>query len=359
MNSIDLRVSAAPELPVGGRPITEAMQVRWSWWRSRRDRARLHTRPLLVPDARGALRLPGIGVEPFLVEAPDPYGRPCGVVLVEDTGHVSVSLALSPSSETPESETPELGGRAWAEDLGAWLALLDSEPEVVASAVVLIQDDDPTHGLRVVVQVTQRSAEFAVDGDRAAAVVEAVARVPRLVQGLDHAAVGTARPAPAAALATLVHDAYVGDPADAVETWDRLRHGGAVSQTWSLTRLPPAAVLSGLPALLTAVPPDVARTRVTLLARPCAGGASGAPDLTALVTVTAGTGDEPGTTVLPPVTAILDGLPDGLRPWLRPCYGSQAAGFAAGLPTGVLLGEHRAPPTLLAGSDPTSDRRGR
>jgi hypothetical protein len=364
MNALDVRTSAPPAVHADGPAVTAPLQVRWSWWRSRGARARLHTRPLLTPTLSGTLRPPGIGADTVLAEAPDPYARPCGLVFVRDTGHVSVVLSVdppSPSDPSDPGDPGDLSGPGWPEDLGAWLALLDHEPDVAGCAVVLPGADRPTHP-RVLVQVTWRPAAFATGEDRAAAAVEVLARVPRLVHGLDQAAVGTARPVTAAELAALIGDAYDGGrptrswneagPAGAVETWDRFRHGGAVSRTWSLSRVPPAAVLAGVAELRAAVP-STATARVTLLALPRTDSAPApAPTrLTSLVTVT--TAARPG--ALPAATTVLDGLPAPLRPWLRPCYGVQAAAFAAGLPTGVLLGEHAAPPALLAGSDPDPD----
>jgi hypothetical protein len=363
MTALDVRAPAPPAVRTDDPTVAGPLLVHWSWWRSRGARARLHTRPLLMPALSGTLRPPGIGVDTVLVEAPDPYARPCGLVLVRDTGHVSVVLAVDP----PSPDDP-----GWLQDVGAWLALLDHEPDVAGCAVVLPGADLPGADLPgserplhppVLVQVTWRLAAFATGGDQAAAAVEVLARVPRLVHGLGQAAVGAARPVPAAELAGFVRRAYDGGraartwsdagPGHAEQTWDRFRHGAAVSRTWSLNRVPPAAVLSGVAALRATVPGAVP-TRVTLLALPGTdGGATPAPArLTSLVTVTAAA--RQGT--LPAVTTVLDGLPAPLRPWLRPCYGVQAAAFAAGLPSGVLLGEHAAPPALLSGSDPDADK---
>jgi hypothetical protein len=359
MNRLDVRPRTGPAAP----------QVRWAWWRSRHHRARLHDRPLLTPSSAGRLRLPGIGVETVLVEAPDPYRRPTALVLVPETGHASVTLDVRP----PTRDIP-----LWIEDLGAWAALLATDRRPAGCAVVLQRPDEPDRG-RVRLQVTWRVTEPPGGGDQAGMAVDVLARVPRLVQSLYHGSVGTATPMDAAGLAAVVRGGYRPDtdgpapagrplwddagPTDPVERWQTFRHGGTASRTWSLRRVLPSVVLSTIAPSLAAVPPDVARTRVTLLHRAGtdAGTDAGPPRLSLLITLTApaegeaaGAGDAAdggrGDGLTRGAQTLLDRLPASLRPWLRPCYGLQAAAFAAGLPTGTLLGPHTAVPGPLPGS---------
>jgi hypothetical protein len=158
-------------------------------------------------------------------------------------------------------------------------------------------------------------------------------------------------------------------PREPDEGWGRLHHDGATSVTWCLSDVPPAVVLGGVLAQLTAAQGEgrqfLARTRVTLLYRPDAEPApdvvrdetglppdalapraigAGPPELTCLVTVSVTGG---ASELDEAVQTVLTGIAPSLRPWLRPLYGSQAAAFAAAVPSGTLLGTHTAAPALL------------
>jgi len=198
---------------------------------------------------------------------------------------------------------------------------------------------------------------------------------------------------------------------DVAAAWDRLRHASGASITWSLERIPPDAAMSGVLSRLVAPGPDdgpwAVRARLTLLHRPVrpgrsatppsdrddwtglpavalrpgldgAGGAGGAADedaagggardetgisLSPLLTVTVarrprasggwpgdpgGQPDEGADEALDAVVErVLTGVAPSLRPWLRPLYGAQAAGFAAAVPSGTLLGVHTAAPVVV------------
>jgi hypothetical protein len=354
----------------------EVAATHWSWWRSRQRRARLRTRPLLAPATGGRHRLPGLAADTVLHEAPDPYRRLFGLVLVPSTGHVSSTLELSLAPSTADD--------AWIGDLGDWLALLSGTPRLAGCAVSVQQvssgQQARTRGgqarIRVLIQPTWRTAGLPGRADPAALAVEVGRRLPRLVQSLDRCGVGTARPLAAREIAAAVRTAYrpaveagggrpgaagsVGGrqpwtdaaPADHAERWDHLRHEGAASLTWSMSRVPSSVVLTSVLTQLSAVPPEVALTRVTLLLEPDGATAEDPcgdlPRLTSLLTITTPHGSDE---LAAAAATVLDRLPTPLRPWLRPLYGTQAAAFAAGLPSGTLLSAHAAPAGLLTGAE--------
>jgi hypothetical protein len=367
MKTVVVRPAVPAAVPRGGVPVVDPLRVHWMWWRSRTRRSRLLTRPLLAPSSAGRLRLPGTGVETVLVEAPDPYHRPCALVLVPATGHISAALAVAPPVTPPTSNDVPPGGldRGWTADLGTWLTLLSHEPGLAGSAVFCHRAAERPGGVEVLVQLTWTGAAPDVRADPAAAAVWVLRRIPRLVQSLTDGAVGRARPLSAAQLAVVVREAYrrsgaSGDqraggrpwseavPPGFEESWDQLRHDGMASVTWSLNQVPPQVVLETSGLQSAALPQDGARTRVTLLHHPGDRDAVGAVPtrLTSLLTLTA------TPEVLPAAAhSLLGRLPVSLRPCLRPVYGSQAAAFAAGLPTGTLLAAHAAPMTLRNGPD--------
>ena len=187
---------------------------------------------------------------------------------------------------------------------------------------------------------------------------------------------------------------------DVVAAWDRLRHASGASITWSLERIPPDAALSGVLSRVVTPGPDggpwTVRARLTLLHRPVrparpttppsdrddwtglppgaswpgpdddtdddAAGVEGIP-LSPLLTVTVArrpraVGARPADPGGHPedgaddaldavVERVLTGVAPSLRPWLRPLYGAQAAGFAAAVPSGTLLGVHTAAPAVV------------
>ena len=379
--------------------------ARLVWLRSARRRRRDLRRPLEPLERLGRQRLPGTSVDTELYEARDAYDRPFALLLAPATGHASLVLSLvPPADDLLDAEGAEL----WIADLGVWLAMLVHEPHLAGCAVSLLHDPHagPAAGLVVTLQLTWRTRGPQGRTDAAALAVELGARLPHLVNGLRRCEAGTAAPLTAAEVARIVGSAYdpLGQgrpgpgpsgpgaagtealrvwpdagPGEASEGWDRLRHDSATSLTWSLSEVRPDLVLSGVLAQLAAAHaegrPEAARTRVTLLHRPAVGEPSGAadpesewtglpahvlapqadsdpyaepPDLTSLVTVSV-TGRSADLDQA--VQGVLTGVSPSLRPWMRPLYGTQAAAFAAAIPSGTLLGVHTAAPTIVRESD--------
>lgn len=226
---------------------------------------------------------------------------------------------------------------------------------------------------------------------------EVAARLPNLHAGLTGATGAGIRPMAARSLAGVLRAAY--DPAAAVdlarnprlapdwtqagpvatrESWDTYRHDSAVSRTWCMAEAPRGAVDSRLFARLTDPDPQLLRKRVTMIYRPYSPGEAArlvesdkrdarflagkkhrpsARDLTDLaateqaaqeeaagagvtrfaVLVTATVSDE---AQLEEATGVIQARAGEARLTLRPMYGCQAAGFAAGLPAGVVLHTH-------------------
>jgi hypothetical protein len=419
MSTVDGHGAAvgAPTVATGREGPLEPLRAQWAWWRSRHRRALMHTRPLFTPAPGGRHRLPGTEVDTVLHEAPDPYRRHFGMILVPATGHVSVALDVRPG---PPAGTGHEGvDESWVGDLGGWLAGLAHEPGLTGCSVILQRAPTRSrhHRVRVLVQPTWLTTGLHGRSDPASLAIEIGSRLPGLVRSVDRCGVGTARPLAARELAAVVHAGYhpgsgapsPGDagrrpwteaaPVDHTERWQHLRHGAATSLTWTMSRIPSGVGLSSVLTQLVGTPPEGTLTRVALLHTPdgtvtpatsSAGGPAGGStrrstrgstgdrtdDWTGLGSAprprlgnrsrpaTKAVGDLPRSAALVTITsphgpdelgeaaaAVLDGLPTALRPWLRPLYGSQAAAFAAGLPSGTLLAAHAAPPCLLTGPE--------
>lgn len=226
---------------------------------------------------------------------------------------------------------------------------------------------------------------------------EVAARLPHLHAGLIGAGGEAIMPLNADALMRIVRGAY--DPAAIVdlerdtdveldwsqvgpvaarEAWDHYRHDSGVSRTWGMTEAPRGAIFSHIFSRLT--DPDAAflRKRATIVyrpyrpaeaarlvesdkrdarftaskrARPTArdlvdlGAAEQAAEeeatgagmvrFTVLVTATVRSVEE-----LDDANGIIKSRAGEARLSVRPMYGCQAAAFAAGLPTGVVLTRH-------------------
>lgn len=230
---------------------------------------------------------------------------------------------------------------------------------------------------------------------------EVAARLPHLHAGLSAAGAGGVGPASPRWLAACVRAAY--DPAVALElardpgaappwdaagpvaareAWDHYRHDSGVSRTWGMVEAPRGITYSGTFSRLTDPDPALKRKRVTLLYRPYtpaeavrlvendkrdarfnltkqarpsaraladlaaaeqaaqeeAAGAA-AVRFTVLVTATVDNVDQ-----LDEADRIIASRAAEARMVLRPLYGAQAAGFAAGLPAGVVLPIHASIP---------------
>ncbi|MER7164915.1 SCO6880 family protein [Micromonospora sp. NPDC000207] len=226
---------------------------------------------------------------------------------------------------------------------------------------------------------------------------EVAARLPHLHAGLTGATGAGIVPMSASGLAKVVRAAY--DPAAALdlardpqlapdwpqagpvatrESWDFYRHDSGVSRTWCMVEAPRGVVYSRLFSRLTDPDPQLLRKRVSLVYRPYSPGEAArlveadkrdarflagkkhrpsARDLTDLaaaeqaaeeeatgagvvrftVLVTATVADEES---LDEATGIIRARAGEARLVMRPMYGCQAAGFAAGLPAGVVLPVH-------------------
>ncbi|MFI7080928.1 SCO6880 family protein [Micromonospora sp. NPDC049903] len=226
---------------------------------------------------------------------------------------------------------------------------------------------------------------------------EVASRLPHLHAGLTGATGAGITPLSARSLASVVRAAY--DPAVAVdlardpqltpdwpqagpvatrESWDAYRHDSAASRTWCMVEAPRGVVYSRLFARLTDPDPQLLRKRVTMVYRPYSPGdaarlveadkrdarflaskkhrpsardmtdvvaaeqaaeeeAAGAGVVRFTVLVTATVADE---TQLDEAAGIIRARAGEARLVIRPMYGCQAAGFAAGLPAGVVLPTH-------------------
>lgn len=225
---------------------------------------------------------------------------------------------------------------------------------------------------------------------------EVAVRLSHLQAGLVGATGAGISPLSASRLARVVRAAY--DPAAALdlardgqpvdwshagpvaarEAWDSYRHDSGVSRTWCMVEAPRGVVFARTFARLTEPDPGLLRKRVSMVYRPyspaeaarlveadkrdarfLAGkkhrpSARDLTDLTAAeqaaeeeaagagvvrftVLVTATVADE---AQLDEASAIVRARAGEARLTLRPMYGSQAAGFAASLPTGVVLPTH-------------------
>ena len=220
------------------------------------------------------------------------------------------------------------------------------------------------------------------------------ARLPGLAQTLRTTGAGAVVPLSAADLATVCRTAY--DPAAgadlsraprgsvvwadcgpvaATERWDHYLHDSGVSMTWGLAAAPRGVVHDTVLARLMAPDAGLRRKRVTIVYRPLSPaqtaravdtdvrdsqfrfsqkGRPTARDLADVAAARATAAEEAAGAGLVRFTLLytatvagvdeLDLAEDTIRDQseatrlrLRPLYGSQAAGFAAGLPVGVVL----------------------
>jgi hypothetical protein len=226
---------------------------------------------------------------------------------------------------------------------------------------------------------------------------EVAARLPHLLAALTGAGASTITPMTAQSLAAVMRAAY--DPAVATdiaeqptavpdwsqagpvstrESWDFYRHDSGISRTWCMVEAPRGVVFSNTFSRLTEADPALLRKRVSIVYRPYSAGeaarlvetdkrdarflaskktrptsrdlvdlaaaeqaaeeeafGAGIVRFTVLVTATVERDDQ-----LDEASAIIRGRAGEARLMLRPMYGSQAAGFAANLPAGVVLPAH-------------------
>jgi hypothetical protein len=374
----------------GGLPgPVQVMLTRRRWRRARPLRAWLAQAPGMDLVARARYAAPGMAHVSDLYLAQDVFRRPWGFLHVASTGHGSVVLDCDLGGlDLSDQDTAE----QWIAELGLWLAMLTHEPDLAACTVTLDRPGVPAdaHGAPSAglgqatarpgarIQLTYRTLGPHGRTDAHAVATEVGARIPHLATSLRTAGIATARAAVPASIAAAVHDAYYGPgagraevtAATAQEDWGVLRHGRPVgtarttaSITWSLIHLTSAVVLSqALPQVLLAstehvgtrvsliyqrrspagpqddgqtwsgLPPSLEGSNATMLDATVGGGA---PRFAMLVTTTSDMADLRAAS-----RGLTDRLDAPLRPWLRPLYGAQAAGFAAGLPLGLVLSRH-------------------
>lgn len=377
--------------------VVQAARVRHRWWRTRRARVQLAQAPGIDLDHRARYAVPGVAHVSDLYRSTDVLGRAWALLYVPSTGHGSVVLDCALGEL--DLRDPRIAQR-WVAELGLWLAMLTQEPDVAACTLTLdrlraggcppagARDTSPGEGMRARVQLTVRTLGPHGRSDVHGIATEVGARIPLLLRSVAEAGIGQAAPAPPGAVAAVIAGAYLGEEATvpreftpaAREEWGHLRHGApsaaqdtwpAASITWSLSQLASAVVLTqALPQLLASAP---TQTRVSLIYQrrisetspmrpdPAHQTWSGLPESlegAAAPPLTAGGIDVPRFGMLVTATTrpgrlraaaqeLAHSLDTPLRPWLRPLYGAQAAGFAAGLPLGLMLRRHTGRPRLL------------
>ena len=291
--------------------------------------------------------------------------------------------------------TPDPGTRLAAE------VAATSRPDAPALALQVLDDVVRTYPSGSATVDTRVSLTYSAPPGRSLShedvCREVATRLPHLHAGLTGATGAGIVPMSARSLAGVVRAAY--DPAAALdlartphltpdwpqagpvatrESWDSYRHDSGISRTWCMVEAPRGVVYSRLFSRLTDPDPQLLRKRVTMIYRPYSPGEAArlvesdkrdarflaskkhrpsARDLTDLaaadqaaeeeaigagmtrftVLVTATVADE---TQLDEASAIIQARAGEARLTLRPMYGCQAAGFAAGLPAGVVLPTH-------------------
>ena len=371
----------------------QAGLVRQRWRRTRHDRAQLARRPGIDLQHRGTYTTAGMAHVSDLYRTRDVFDRPWAFLHVPSTGHGSLVLDCDLGSlDLRDQDTAQ----QWVAEVGVWLAMLTHEQDVAACAITL---DRPPSSLASADTASPKAAEMTGRGqariqltyrplgphgrhDVHAIGTEVGAQIPQLVRSLRAAGIAEAMTADADTVASMIAQAYNGPAAAADlapathEEWGHLRHGLTVgtgqdrwlaaSVTWSLSQIASAVVLTqALPQLLASRPTQ-AGTRVSLVYQrrvadscprwpdPDRQTWSGLPERregTAIPPLDAAHDQVPRFTMLVTATThpdrlraaareLTDSLDTSLRPWLRPLYGAQAAGFATSLPLGLLLRRH-------------------
>lgn len=260
------------------------------------------------------------------------------------------------------------------------------------------------------VQLVYRGTGPAGRRTQDAMAAELGARIPGLAAGLATTGAGAAAPMSAAEIAETVRVAYDPDaaslidtaraegavagtgiswtdagPVGAQEAWDHYLHDSGISTSWVMNEAPRGTVLANVLSRLIGPHPDIARKRVTLVYRPHDPAAAAqlveadvrtaaflansrrqgtARDDLALRSAQQSAAEEASGAgvvrfgMLVTITVdraehrlhaerVLEGLAATARLRLRKAFGAQAAAFAAGLPTGLILPEHLRVPSLV------------
>src|SRR3954469_23165912 len=307
-----------------GRTLLQAAATRVGWARARAGGAHLYRSGPLGCTPWGTFQLPGLAAASTLSEHRDSWDRPVALVRFPRPAHFTVVFAADPDGASLVDEEQI---DVWVAHWGQWLAALGDEPGVVAVSVTIETAPDSGTRLRrevenqldpgapplaramlrevvesypagsatvrAMVAVTFSGAARGMGRARQADEVarDLAARIPWLGNALHATGAGAARPMSAQQLCEVIRTAYdpaaarvfelprahgetaqlrwsdVG-PTAAQAEWDRYRHDGAVSVTWSMTQAPRGEVGSGILARLLRPHGDVDRKRVTLLYRP-------------------------------------------------------------------------------------------
>src|SRR3954471_10832116 len=307
-----------------GRTLLQAAGTRAGWIRARATGAHLYRSGPLGQAGWGTFQLPGLAGASTLSEGRDSYDRPFALLRVPATAHFTVVFAADPDGASlVDDEQIDV----WVAHWGQWLAALADEPGVVAVSVTIETAPDSGTRLRrevegqldpgapplaramlrevvesypagsatvrALVAVTFSGAARGLGRARQADEMarDLAARIPWLGNALHATGAGAARPVSAQQLCEVIRTAYDpaaarvfelaraggetaqlrwGDvgPTAAQAEWDRYRHDGALSVTWSMTQAPRGEVGSSVLARLLRPHGDVDRKRVTLLYRP-------------------------------------------------------------------------------------------
>ena len=307
-------VLAAPALAVAGLAasrrdgvyLTEILAARWAWWRARRAGETSYRGTAEHPRA---WQLPGLLAPLRLLSVHDGTGAAYGLVWNRRTGLLTGTLRVAATgsllAERAEADT-------WVANWGAWLADLGNKPAVAWVAVTVATSPDPgstvrsyvlprlsasapaaaaevvkelaAHATARVAQV-ETTVSVTIDPARAAshpstlpdAVGEAGVLLDDLAASLAGCGVTVLGRADAGWLTGTVRAAYdpqaaaegldwtEAGPMAAEEEWDRYRHDGGTSVSWSLREAPRQQVTSDVLARLVA--PGNWPRRVTLLYR--------------------------------------------------------------------------------------------
>jgi hypothetical protein len=389
----------------------------------------------------GVFALPGLAAGVRASQWTDGFGEPFAVLHHPADNSYSPVLTGSPEGAAlVDDEQVD----SWVAHWGGFLASLAEEPDLVACSVIIETSPDTGTRLRTEVEgasdpnahpVAQAMLREVVDTypsgsasvrewvvptfSGAAAgtgkkrptedvVADLAARLPGFYGDLSSTGAGAVRPATLAEVSEEVRTAYdpdmaalfdlaraAGDdtgldwsevgPAATEAGWEVLRHDGAVSITYGMSRPPRGEVYSNVLARMLAPHPHIDRKRVVLLFEPIDPGR--APDVAdrdvdnarsratgpkpseaavndhaaarsiaqseargaglvnfgALITITVTDPER-----LPAARAALSNLVGTARLRVRPMYGSQDSAFVAALPLGVVPWRHLKVPTDLS-----------
>jgi len=391
-----LLVIAPLMVRINGRTAYQSVGLRWQWSRHKRRRAHVYRSGPLSAVPNGSHRLPGLLAHTHLYEGEDPFGRTFGMIHAPKEGNYTVVLRAEPQGAALVGQTQV---DTWVSGWGRWLGELGQTGDIVGTTVVidtspdsgerlraevnyLLREDAPALAREILTQTAQEyptgsavmSARVAITFKAGTAehrthpeemAVEIGTRLPELYMSLREAGLD-ATPMDGWAVAETVRVAYdpaaqqlideargSGDgpqvvwadvgPAAHHEKWGSYVHDSGVSVTFAMEEAPRGTVREQVLRRLLEPHRDLARKRITLIYRPhSAGDAATIVDRDFKDAIVGAEED------LRRTESVLRNLASTARLRVRPCYGYQAAAFAAGLGIGVLLPEHATIPGALA-----------